>query len=63
MRSGRFGPAIIVLIGRKLLWFIELERLYPDEDRPWRSRLIGCCSSASIGKFAILKRWDVDEVA
>jgi hypothetical protein len=36
---------MIALIGLKLLWFMELEQLYPDEERPWRSRLIGCCSS------------------
>jgi hypothetical protein len=32
--------AIIALIGRELLWFIELEQLYPDEHRPRRSRLM-----------------------
>jgi hypothetical protein len=28
------GPAIIALIGRQLLWFIEFEQLHPDEERP-----------------------------
>src|SRR5918996_1796715 len=40
-----------------MLSFIELEQLDPNEDRPRRSRLIGCCSSARThGRYATLRR-------
>jgi hypothetical protein len=70
MRWNHLNHAGLPLIGRKLLYINVVEQLYPDDDRQARSRLIGCCFSVLLDKFATLgspdemgaKGWRVEVV-